>query len=522
MAKIKYFDCNTLKETFWPILPKEAKKVLLLSLFLFLVCFNYSVLRCMKDTVVVTASSAAVIPYIKVWTLLPMAILFTYLYTKIASVLTREKVFYLIVSLFLSFFALFAFVLYPMGDKSHLTSIAIKLTNILPSGTSGFVTMIEYWSFTLFYIIAELWSNIVLSILTWGLINEITTIKQAPRFYSVLSVASNVAAIAAGLISNIFVLGIFKGNWQTSQQYLVLIIIFSAIIAMLIYRLLSKDIERESATLEEPKKTKTKISFSDACYEIAKSTHLRYLSIIVVAYFFVINTVEVIWKEQVRILYPKPEDFNYYMNNITACIGLISTLLGFFVSLLIKKLGWSKTALLTPIIMLSTSILFFVFIVFNDYLNPLTTLVGISPLAVAVFLGSMQNCLSKGAKYSVFDSTKEMAFIPLSRESKLKGKAVIDGIFSRFGKSSASLSMQILILFQGSLLASTPYISGFMMMVTVFWIYASKSLGKIIDPVIKNEIAEIKVQEDNHYPTSNLELNLDLELDNEISLEATT
>lgn len=489
MSRIKCFGSRFLKDTLWPIFPGEARRVLLLSFFLFLVCFNYSVLRCMKDTVVVTASSAAVIPYIKVWTLLPMAVLFTFLYTKIANAFSREKVFYLIVSSFLSFFALFAFVLYPMGDKTHLTALASKLGQVLPAGMAGFIAMVEYWSFTLFYIIAELWSNIVLSILTWGLINEITSLKEAPRFYSVLSVASNIAAIAAGLTANIFVSGSFRNNWQLSQQYLICVIILSGLMTMWIYRKLDRDIEKAESSISDKKQAKAKIKFSlsDGCKEIAQSKHLRYLATIVVAYFFVINTVEVIWKEQVRLLYPKPADFNYYMNTITACIGVVSTSLGIFVSVLIKKLGWSKTALLTPAVMLSTSILFFVFIVFNNDLGMITALVGTSPLAIAVFLGSMQNCLSKGAKYSIFDSTKEMAFIPLSRESKIRGKAVIDGVFSRLGKSGASLSLQGLILVHGSLLASTPYITGFMLLVIVAWIYASRSLGQIIDPALKNE-----------------------------------
>ena len=48
--------------------------------------------------------------------------------------------------------------------------------------------------------------------------------------------------------------------------------------------------------------------------------------------------------------------------------------------------------------------------------------------------------LSRGAKYSVFDATKEMSFVPLAPESKIKGKAAIDGVaVARLGKSSGSL-----------------------------------------------------------------------------------
>jgi AAA family ATP:ADP antiporter len=468
------------RNTLWPIFPHEVRRIMPLSLLMFLVCLDYSMLRCMKDTVVITASTAAVIPFIKVWTLLPMAVLFTYIYAKISSAYSRKTTFYLIVSAFLAFFLVFAFVLYPNSEATHLRGIAQVLRGVLPAGLSGLIAMIEYWSFTLFYIISELWSNIVLSILTWGFINEITSLKEAPRFYTVLSLASNVAAVAAGLCANLLVSEHLSGDWQQSLQYMILTIVASAVVAMVLYHRIDKDLKREHQDPEEGAQ-KIKFSLQESISTIKQSKHLIYLTIIVISYFFVINTVEVIWKEQLRIAYPSPSDFNYYMNTLTAWIGVISTILGMFVGVLISKFGWTKTALATPMVMLFTSLLFFIFIVFESDLMMLTSLLGTTPLAIAVFLGAMQNCLSKGAKYSVFDSTKEMAFIPLPRTDKIKGKAIIDGIASRLGKSGASFSLQVTILMLGSLVASTPYITALMLMVLTGWISATRLLGRIVD-----------------------------------------
>lgn len=471
----------------WPIFPHEAKRILLLSSLLLLVCFNYSMLRCMKDTVVVTASSAAVIPFIKVWALLPMAILLTFIYVKISSWLSPLKVFYVVTSAFLAFFLIFAFWLYPAQDSIHLTSLANYLRQILPKGLSGLIAMIEYWDFTLFYIIAELWSNIVLSILTWGFINEVTELKEAPRFYAVLSVASNMAAVFAGLSANIFVSKRFNNNWELSQQCMVIVITISGIISMIIYHIVYKSINKR----EEEKAKKIKFSLLESFVEVSRCKHLRFIAIIVICYFFVINTVEVIWKEQLRLANPRPADFNYYMNSLTAWIGMVSTILGIFVSSLIKHFGWSKTALLTPLVMLVTSLLFFVFIAFNQDLIGLTHIFGTTPLAIIVFLGALQNCLSKGVKYSIFDATKEMAFIPLPKQVKIKGKAAIDGVLSRFGKSTASLTLQTMIVMFGSLLDCTTYATMFMIVVILGWFYATKKLGVIIDDAMdKNKITD--------------------------------
>ena len=51
-----------------------------------------------------------------------------------------------------------------------------------------------------------------------------------------------------------------------------------------------------------------------------------------------------------------------------------------------------------------------------------STLFGLTPFAMTVYCGSIQNCLSKASKYSVFDASKELAFFRLARNPSLKEK----------------------------------------------------------------------------------------------------
>jgi AAA family ATP:ADP antiporter len=156
--------------------------------------------------------------------------------------------------------------------------------------------------------------------------------------------------------------------------------------------------------------------------------------------------------------------------------------------------------------MLITSIGFFGFFFMQDHLgDAFLAFMGMSPLAIAIFFGSAQNCLSKAAKYSCFDTTKEMAFIPLPHEEKLKGKAAIDGVGSRLAKSGGSIIHQGLLMIFVTFANSAPYVAAVIIGAIILWMGAVKSLGKQFsllvarqDPLALKELAD---EEDVEVPT---------------------
>ena len=103
-----------------------------------------------------------------------------------------------------------------------------------------------------------------------------------------------------------------------------------------------------------------------------------------------------------------------------------------------------------------TGLAFFGLNIFHGAFSPVVALLGTTPLMLAVIVGAAQNILSKSSKYSLFDPCKEMAYIPLDKESKTKGKAAIDVVGNPLGKSGGALIQQFLIFGCGSLAAATP------------------------------------------------------------------
>ena len=146
---------------------------------------------------------------------------------------------------------------------------------------------------------------------------------------------------------------------------------------------------------------------------------------------------------------------------------------------IIRRFSWTASAMISPCILLVTGIAFFFFFFFKDSsFASFSVLFGTSPLIMCVFFGSLQNCLARASKYTLFDATKELAFIPLSKECKLKGKAAIDGVGSRVGKSGGSIIHQSLLMIFGTVTLSTPYVAVLLLGAITGWMYAVRALGK--------------------------------------------
>lgn len=455
---------------------------------LFLIAVSQGILRNLKDTLVITGkgSGAEVIPFLKVWVMLPMAILFTVMYTRLARRWPQQRLFQVIISFFVIFFLLFGFVLFPNIAKLHPHGLADSLQSILPEGLRGFVAMLRNWTFTLFYGMSEMWGSIVLTVLFWGFANEVTRLDEAPRFYAIFGVAGNLAAIGSGQVANLLTSETYQAwmpvgstAWEQSLMRLVLFVAVSGFGAIFSFRYLQNHGIGHQEMKRQTRPEKPRLSFSQSLGYLRQSKYLRSIAVIVVGYGLSINLVEVVWKAQLKELYPNPIDYNVYNNNLTTILGITSTCTALMMPGMVRMFGWTFIALLTPVMLLLTSGLFF-----TALFSEGTPLAGLlygtltNPLTMVVFFGAVQNVVSKAGKYSAFDMTKEMAFIPLSTDVRLTGKAAIDGIGSRLGKSGGAVVHQCLLLIFVTLTNSAPYIAMIVGLVGVLWCGAVISVGR--------------------------------------------
>jgi AAA family ATP:ADP antiporter len=328
----------------------------------------------------------------------------------------------------------------------------------------------------------------MISLVFWGFANDITKVTEAKRFYALFGLGANIALIFSGRAIRYACdirTSVPEGAdaWQISLNYLMTMVVLAGILVIGVYYWINRNVLTDArfysqSELAKAKKEKPKMSIKESLLFLAKSPYILCIAVLVMAYGVSINLVEVTWKGQLKLQYSNENDYNTFMGYFSEITGWVTIFMMLFVGGNALRKGWGFAAMITPVVLLLTGTGFFCFVLFRDYLEMYIAMLGTTPLFLAVILGMAQNIMSKSAKYSLFDPTKEIAYIPLDQESKVKGKAAIDVVGARLGKSGGSLVQQILLVACGSMAAITPYIAVILFAIIAAWIVAVRALNK--------------------------------------------
>ncbi len=473
----------------WPFHRSEFRKLFPLILIKFLISLSYCILTNMKDTITVTSrgSGAEVIPVLKGWIVLPAAMLIAILYSKLSNILNKKQLFYTMLSGFLAVIFIYGFILYPNAEFFSPHTSSDWLVERFGSKYEHWIAVYRNWIHSLLFITAELWASVIILVMFWGFVNDVTSVEEAKRSYNIYIAAGDIAAFSVGPIVYFFMHTFGKDSFLMATQSLLALVLILGILVMVIFWWMNKYILTDKHFFNpgdykgSPRKSKEKLSLRQGFRHLLKSKYLIGIAILVVGYGLSVNLIEVTWKASVKLVYPNPVDYQIFISKATSCVGFFAFITSIFLgSNIFRKFGWRYSALLTPILVGVTGVFFFIFVLKQDLLTPLGTFLGLTPLAIVVLFGAFQNVTSKVCKYSFFDPTKEMAFIPLDDEAKLKGKAAIDVVGSRLGKSGSSWIQIALIdlIGTGSIFSITHILLPIVTVVTVMWILSVRSLSR--------------------------------------------
>ncbi len=469
-----------------------------------------TIIDSLKDSLVITAvgGGTEVLPYLSTYAVLPSSVLFLVLYSWATKNLSREKIFNVVVGCFMLFYGGFA-VLYPHHEVMHSSSFADWLLSALPNGLAGFVGMVRNWMFTAFYCVSELWGDVLLSLLFWGLANETTSIEDAPLLYPLFGIGANIAQTCAG--RSLRLVGELSSPWLSYSQQIQLTVAICVAMGVAIVgvhthivrtfernpkgsaidrkrrreRLAARgeanggrkevDVEASVPGLNycdvqgkhdsdgdgdgQPRTVRlddgdvsssgaqdtSSMSIVGAWKYLIKSPQIKCLAVMAIAQGLTTRILEVSWKTYLHMMCPSPVEYAAFLGDVAAMTGVSTALLMVFSPLLFDLMGWVGVASATPNIMLIGGIPFFIACVVYSFGGGVVG--SMLSLKTVVIAGALLHIFARGAKFSLFKPSEEMVYIGLDDESRTKGKAAIDVVGAQSGKSLSSILQQFLLIF---------------------------------------------------------------------------
>jgi ADP/ATP carrier protein family len=501
MQSVDDFPKNfgVIRKIIWPIKNSELPRFVPMASLLFMIWLNHNIVRSIKDGLVVTQVGPEVISFIKLWIEMPLGIVFILIYTKMCNIMTTERVFRYIVTFFLCFFTLFAFLIYPNQDLLHPSPHLVESYKELFPHFKWFFVIWGKWSFTMYYVMGELWPIVVSTLLFWQLANKITKTSEAARFYSFFCLFGQVSLVIAGIIikfasanTDLFMKIFFCNSKDESiLKFFSSIEFLTGISILFIHRFIEVNIVEKTNSVKKFKvKRELRLGMLEGLNRIRKSKYLGLIAILVISYSTTVNLIEGLWFSKVKEFYPSLSDFMNYQGTVLSCTGMFAIICAILGSTIIRKFGWFWSAVATPLMIMISGTIMFVAIFMQYSLSPLLIFFGftyLTPLGIVAFVGGLQNVLGKGVKYSLFDSTKEMVYIPLDAENKTKGKAAVDVIGSKLGKSTgAIIQFGVFTMFPGALYNDIVVILLVAFLIVSFiWIYGVKALSKSYSEILE-------------------------------------
>ncbi|RTK92749.1 MAG: NTP/NDP exchange transporter [Rickettsiales bacterium] len=487
--QINQFKSN-FRNIFWPIHNSELSKFIPISALMFCVIFNQNILRILKDSILISEVSAEVTSFSKVYVVAPMAAMFVISYAKLINHLPIHKIFYYLAAIFTSFYILFAFIIYPNIDLYHMDREVLQELMIKYPHFKWYIAAVGNWSYIIFYSLSELWPNVFYVLMFWQIANEVTKTDEAKRFYTLFSLFGNSSLILVGFLmmylssdnSVINKLFTVSDSKILLTQVSISLAVLSTILSCLLVRYIAKNLIKDPLELNNSaiaKLKRPKMGIVESFKYITRSKYLWLMLICSASFGLSMNLVEAVWKAKIKELYPTVNSFAEFNSLYILWTGVAIMVMTIIGNNVMRRSNWFVAAVISPLIILITGTLFFILVVFDDYImSYLDGIIIMSPLALAVFVGAVQNILSKGSKYSILDTSSQMLYIPLDQELRTKGKAAVDVISPKIGKSTSGL-LQSLIF---TIVPTATYSSisfGLMIIfivVCVLWIYAVRKV----------------------------------------------
>ena len=389
---------------FGGISKKEGKKFSFLSLILLFIVGAYWLLRPLKDSIFFGTVGGINLPMAQTLSVVAVMIL-VLIYCKLVDIIPKHRLFYVVGTFYLTIFLIIAcFMSHPVHG----------LNPALPIGTHRWIGWITYFSI-------ESFGSIFVA-LFWSFAASITKPESAKKGFPLILAGAQIGSIsgpALGFLSHIIGL-----------QVLIFIAcgaVACIMLLMKVFLIAIPEEDRQPYCKEEASRPRT--GFFEGIKLIVTKPYILGIFCIVSLFEIVVTIVDYQMKMQAKILpeYASNEAFNTFLSAFgvaTNTIALVMALLG--TTYLMKRFG-----LVFCLIAFPTTL---AVIISGLYISSTTA---ISPYTLLwITFGVM--IIAKGLSYALNNPSKEIMYIPTSKDVKFKAKGWIDMFGGRLAKGTGA------------------------------------------------------------------------------------
>jgi AAA family ATP:ADP antiporter len=441
---------------------KETVKHVILGSMFFCNLGVYTLIRDLKDVMLVTACGAESIPFMKTWVNFPLSISFMMFFTKMChGNIKQQNIYRIIYFTVFGTYMILGYVLYP---NRELLSPSLNISSLYIH--KSLILIINNWISALFYALSTIWGSTIVTLLFWLTANNYVKKDNATVVYPLFGVLSNFSLIICGTITK-YLSNLHRLDWNMTVQSMMMVIFVFGMLNALLYEILVRNYEMINMKEYKPK-TNNDISFIEGLKNMISTPFVFYMVVLLACYGSAGNLIDTVWKYNIREYYQNPSDYSKFMGTLSSSKGIVSIVTMVVSSFTLKRIPYKITVMITPILLSSMGLIFFVL----NLNNP-------NPYIIALF-GSLIQIMVKSVKYAFFDPNKEIAFMSMSDEIKTKGKATIDLLSNSLGKSGISLFLQLMIVFVGSIVEIIPYLLIVFFLISTVWIRSAYKIGDIV------------------------------------------
>lgn len=406
---------------------QEIKKFSILTLTFFFIIGSYWTLKPLRDTCFMKIVGKSYLPYAQILSSLIFFILIM-LYAKLVDVFQKDKLFYILCTVFIIFF---------LSCASALKNPLMGLDNLIasPFRILGWVIYVSIDSF-----------GVLITSLFWSFVSSVTDSQSAKKGYALILGGSQFGSILGPTLNT-------KASFL-GIPFLIYIACSGVILVMVMIAIFTKlGFAYSIEHLEYTQEKKTTGIFEGVKLIFSKP---YILGVLVVSTFY--ELVSVVIEYQLLYIsesvYKTPEKITEFLGLVGQCTNFLPLVIGLLgVSLIVRKFGITFGLVIYPIIL--------TLLIINIFVNP--SLWALFWVVV----------IAKGLAYSLNNTCKEILYIPTSKDIKYKAKSWIDGFGNRsikaFGGSvNAVLGQFSNFLFFGAI---------FSLAVISFWIPVAILVG---------------------------------------------